>query len=503
MSRTFDIEALDKQLEKMFDESRFPNISVAIRGPEGMIYKRGFGRRRLDPELPVDENTIYGIASMSKSFTTLALAILQTEGKVNFDDPVAKHFPDFRVPGIPKSAVTLRHLAMHTAGIPPIQPLEWSIAMNSTERENEWSHKMREASPNKMDTIEDIIDYIAAGDYMVPGYTTLGWPGEYMSYSNEGYAILSYVVDKVAGMTLEEFLKERVFGPLEMNRTVLDVDGSEIREIAKETDETNSPDHNIAALFEKDEKSKLVWDDNYSILPPFRGCACVKSTAEDMSHYYLALADGGKWNGKQVIPAEAIELMVGAAFPLNYIRHYCLGLNKRSMAGRIICDHSGGLHGVSTQGGFIMGGSADDTPYSVVVLCSQGDVEPEDFNWTCYNMILGLSLETKHYTGWVPVEEEFSDPEMLVGDYVVAEGETQHFILSYDNGGDSKKYQVPTLHGDFRGTDVILKYCGGTRFEAFKESNPEERVYPMEFFIKDGKAIKVKCGSRIYQRIDE
>ena len=354
MSKSYDIKALDEMLEKMYGESGFTGLSVAVRGDDGIIYKRGFGHRRMDPELPVDENTVFGIASMSKSFSTLALAILATEGKVDFDEPVSKYFPNFKVPGLPASAVTIRHLAMHTTGIPPIQPLEWSIAMNSTERDNQWSRNMRAASPNKMETIDQIIDYIAAGDYRVPVYTTLGHPGEYMSYSNEGYAILSYLVDKVSGITLEEFLKERVFGPLEMTRTILDLDGSEIREIASKNDVTGSMDHNVSALFEKDEEGKLVWDDHYSILPPFRACACIKSTTEDLTHYYKCLADWGRWNGKQVIPAEAVELMIGSSFPLGPIKQYCYGLNKRIMAGRIICEHSGGLHGVSTMGAVIL-----------------------------------------------------------------------------------------------------------------------------------------------------
>ena len=74
-----------------------------------------------------------------------------------------------------------------------------------------------------MDRIEQIVDYISAGNYQPVA------PGEYMSYSNEGYALLSYIVDQAAGITLEEFLKKRIFEPLGMTRTVLDLDGGEAR----------------------------------------------------------------------------------------------------------------------------------------------------------------------------------------------------------------------------------------------------------------------------------
>ena len=70
-----------------------------------------------------------------------------------------------------------------------------------------------------------------------------------MSYSNDAYAILSYVVDKAAGQSLESFLEERIFRPLGMTRTVLDLDGSEANKLGS--------DGNITELFEKDEDGNL------------------------------------------------------------------------------------------------------------------------------------------------------------------------------------------------------------------------------------------------------
>ena len=133
-------------------------------------------------------------------------------------------------------------------------------------------------------------------------YKTLGAAGEYMSYSNEGYAVISYIVDAAAGMPLEQFLNERVFGPIGMTRTVLDIDGSEARKIAS--------DGNITSLFEE-VNGQSVADDCWSILPPFRACACVKSTAHDMARYYSCLGNGGVIDGVQAIPAKAVEIMVG------------------------------------------------------------------------------------------------------------------------------------------------------------------------------------------------
>lgn len=250
----------------------------------------------------MDGDTIFGIAPMSKSMTALACCILHAEGKLSLDDPITKYFPKLHIAGAPDECVTLKTVAMHRTGLPPLPPLEWSISLNSKEEDSPWHRYMMETAPNKMETIDQLVDYLAEGDF-----EPLGPPGEYMSYSNDGYALLSYVVDMAAGMTLEEFLDQRIFKPLGMERSVLDEDCSQAKAMAG---------GNITSLFEKDfETGQLYCDDDWSVLPPFRGCACVKSTADDMSRYYKMLADGGVWEGRQVIPAEAVELMVGREFP--------------------------------------------------------------------------------------------------------------------------------------------------------------------------------------------
>ena len=471
-----DTKELENFLDHLYEEKKYSGVAVCIRGPEGIIFEKGYGYRSIEKKKGVNSDTVFGIASMSKSLTSLACCILHAEGKMSLEDPVTKYFPDFHIPGAPEECVTVRMLALHRAGIPPMEPLEWSIAMNSKERDTHWYREMIRTSPNKMDKIEDIVNYIAAGDY-----EPLGAPGEYMSYSNEGYALLSYIVDQAAGISLEEFLKERIFEPLGMTRSILDLDCSEARALAG--------DDNITSLFEIDEEDgSLVWDDNWSVLPPFRGCACVKSTSKDITKYYQMLSNGGVWEGKQVIPKEAVELLVGRAHPLRKKPYYALGLWKREFAGHMICEHSGGLHGVSTQGGFIEGG------YSVAVLCNQGDLDMEPFQWPCYNFLLGVPLDTRH--DWaVPCGKDFSMEEALYGDFLSKEGVPVHTVVSSDEDG-----RLIAKYGDRK---VILKYCEETAFAAYLYDEPEVRICTFRFYLRNGKAWGVKCGSRIYQRVKE
>ncbi len=466
-----DALALEQYLRKCVEKEGYPGVAVCIRGPEGVLFEKGFGYRSIRRGTPVDGDTVFGIASMSKSFTTLACCILAAEGKLSLDDPISKYFPDLHVPGLPDEAVTLKLLGMHRAGIPPMEPLEWSIAMNSVERDTEMHLHLMKTAPNKMETIGQIVDYISQCSYK-----SLGSPGEYMSYSNEGYALLSYVVDMAAGVTLEEFLNERIFKPLGMSRSILDIDCTEARALAG--------DDNVTSLFSFDENEKLLEDDDWSVLPPFRGCGLIKSTALDVSKYYQMLSDRGSFEGVQVIPAEAVELLIGSEYPLRAEPYYCQGLRKSLIGGKLACDHGGGLHGVSTHGGFIEGG------YSAAVLCNGSELDMEGMQWVCFNYILGLPLETEHHWA-LPAGRGFSAPEMICGDYIAYEGVPTHCVVRMEDG---------RLKCEYRDEAKELRYCHSTVF-ALYDAKTGERESTFRFHIRDGQAWGVNCGSRIYQRI--
>lgn len=464
---------LDACLEKKFKELKVSGVSVAIRGPEGYTFERGYGYRDLNHSIAPDGETIFGIASMGKSMAALSIAILAAEGKLKLDDPVSKYIPDFRVPGNPPESVTIRHLAMHTTGIPPMEPLEWSIVMNTQGRETEYDRKLKKTAPNKMETIEEIIDYIANCPY-----PTLGESGQYMSYSNEGYAVLCYVVDAAAGMPLEQFLDERIFEPIGMTRSTLDQDASRARQIAS--------DGNITALFEQDENGEIIGDETWSVLPPFRACACVKSTAHDMARYYQCLSNGGVIDGKQAIPAQAVEYLIGAGFPELEKPTYCMGLNKRVEDSHVYCEHSGGLHGVSSEGGLLKGEN-----YGFAVLCNEGDMDVTEMIWILYNAVLGYPLEREH-TWLFPAGTDFAEPEMLLGKYICHEGIPVIARIYLEDG---------KLMAEKDGETYSLVFCGETWFKLIdKEGKSAGR---MHFWVKDNKAWGVQVYTRVYQRMED
>ena len=463
-------KALEAALAKKIKEDEYTGVAVCIRGPEGVLFEKGFGLRNVEKNLPATPDTVFGIASLSKSFTALACCILAAEGKMSLDDPASKYLPNLHIPGVPDELVSVRQLGLHRAGLPPMETLEWSIVMNTPGRLSKEDKRLVKEAPNKMETIDQIIDYINEGLY-----PALGEPGEYMSYSNEGYALLSYIVDEASGSTLEQFLMDRIFEPLGMSRSVLDLDASEIKKMVGA--------ENVTLLHQKNSKGKVIEDDNWSILPPFRGCACVKSTAQDLTKYYQMLANGGVFEGKRIIPEKACELMFGPEYPLRRKPFNVMGLRKLLIDGKMVCEHGGALHGVSARGGFVEGG------YSAVVLSNDSNKSTEALHWMCYNYIFGNELD-KDLNWCQPDGDAFSRPEMIVGDYVGHEGIVSHNLVYQRDG----KLMLRS------GEDVYeLQHCEATVFAVI---NPKtgKRVDTYRFFIRDGMAWACKCGSRIFRR---
>ena len=151
--------------------------------------------------------------------------------------------------------------------------------------------------------------------------------------------------------------------------------------------------------------------------------------------------------------------------------------------GHTICEHSGGLHGVSTKGGLLLGEG-----YGFAVLCNCGDEDMDDIMWTLYNAVMGLPLETCH-RWFVPIGRDFADPEMLHGRYVGHEGVPSVVTVRSEDG---------QLRAVVNQRDLRLVYCGGLRFLGMDPADDKRIRARLEFFTRNGHAWGVRCGSRIF-----
>ena len=463
-----DNSNLSSWLEHWAEEEHVAGYSACIFSGDKPVFDHAGGRTNKDGTAHPDENTMYGIGSLSKSLTALCACILASEGKLDLDAPITHYLPGFRFPR-QSGMVSVRHLCMHTSGLPPMEALEWSSAMNTVGRpESEETDQLRANAPSPVSTLEELLTCIAECPY-----PPVGRPGERFSYSNEGYAILSYVIDCAAGMPLEEFMRKRVFVPLGMTRSILDNGVEASRRLA---------DGNFTSLFTWDGDHQ-VCDDGWTILPPYRGCAMVKSTARDLARYYAALSSYGRCGDRQAIPREAVQMLVCDGTPAERIPAMCLGINKRKHGEHIICDHGGALHGLSAKGAFLLGEG-----YGFALLTNESSVDLDRAMWAMENAVLSQPLEESH-EWFIPSGDSCPNPELFVGEYEDHEGlpELLTVFISSDQ-----------LFASKNGETWPLQFCGENRFLATDSKG--HSVMHLTFHPEGSVCNLVSFGSRIFRR---
>src|SRR5579875_2938747 len=195
-----DFALTDAIAREYFDRGAQPAICYGVVSGGVLVHSAGFGAR-FSGGPPPDADTVFRIASMSKSFTASAIMLLRDDGLLALDDPAEKYVPELAEwPPVTPDAdrVTIRHLLTMTAGFPTDDP---------------WGDRQQGLS---------------AGDFaaLLSGGVSFNWaPGTRFEYSNLGYAILGRVVSAVAGAPYKDVIRARLLDPLGMSSTGYEVDG--------------------------------------------------------------------------------------------------------------------------------------------------------------------------------------------------------------------------------------------------------------------------------------
>ena len=161
-----------------------------------IVSKGALGFRDPEDTLPITEDTIFQLASVTKQFTAAAVMLARREGLLELDDEITKYFPEISYPG-----VTIRHLLTHTSGIPDyFDDADWFIKI--------WKEEKR--VPGN-DEILRFLCETEAKPYFAPG--------EGLAYSNTGYNLLALLVERLSGVPYEDFLQKNIFEPAGMGST--------------------------------------------------------------------------------------------------------------------------------------------------------------------------------------------------------------------------------------------------------------------------------------------
>ncbi|HET6256307.1 MAG TPA: serine hydrolase [Puia sp.] len=187
-----EIDSVAERARRAFD---VPGIAVCVIKDGRVIHSKGYGVRSLNSRQPVDENTLFGIASNSKAFTTAALGMLVDEGKLSWDDKVRKFIPEFKLfdPYVTEE-FTIRDLLCHRSGL----GLGAGDLM---------------FFPDGSDfTVRDILHNL---QYLKP---VTSFRSQY-AYDNNLYIVAGEVVARASGMSWEDFIDKRILQPLGMSHS--------------------------------------------------------------------------------------------------------------------------------------------------------------------------------------------------------------------------------------------------------------------------------------------
>jgi len=195
-------EKFETMIATVMAQARIPGLSVAIVKQNQIIYARGFGSRNLKDNLPATPNTLYGIGSCTKSFTALAIMQLVEQGRISLQDPVNKYL-SLKI-GTADNPITIHHLLTHSSGIPNLG-LATSIIYKMNEIYEDWT---------PLSSFEDLMLHINGASKEVAAK-----PGEKYFYFNEGYTLLGEIIQKATKMKYEDYIKEKILKPLQMNRS--------------------------------------------------------------------------------------------------------------------------------------------------------------------------------------------------------------------------------------------------------------------------------------------
>lgn len=258
------INSLDTIITRIIDDWNVPGCAVTIVEKNKIIYKRGFGYKDLKTKNKVDENTVFPIASCTKSFTASLIGILANEGKIDINKPANNYLSILRFsdPFLTIN-VTPRDMMTHITGVPR-HDISWYGFENASR-----------------DSLVQLIQFFQKSEGL----------REEFQYNNYMYTALGAMAEHVEkGKSWEEQIKDRFFIPLGMKSS-----STSFSELQK----TNNKAHPHEVTF-----------DMHPIEIPFQSqanmgpCGSINSTANDIANWLITLLNGGEYENKVIIPSE-------------------------------------------------------------------------------------------------------------------------------------------------------------------------------------------------------
>jgi CubicO group peptidase (beta-lactamase class C family) len=317
-AQKLSLPALKDSIKKVMEEKHIPGIMIALVNTDSVIWAGGIGMADLEKKIRVTENSLFRIGSISKSFAALAILKLIGENKFRLTSKLADLAPEipFKNPWENIAPVRVINLLEHTAGFDD---------MHFANFENE--------EGSRRSTLQQALQHV----------NTLRsrWkPGTRMSYSNPGYAILGYIVEKYSGMKYEDYIAKVVFAPLQMTQTNFEY-------------ATKAP---YAKGYSFDGKN---YHEALPVAINGNAAGAISSCATDMANYVRMYLNQGRVDTLQLFPAAIFRDIESSHSTLagEAGMHTGYGLaNYSKMIGKKVKEyfrgHNGGINGFTSDFGY-------------------------------------------------------------------------------------------------------------------------------------------------------
>ena len=290
---TTKISRMEEVIQPLVAKKQFMGTVLVARGND-ILLDKGYGFANAEWNVPNSPKTKFRIGSITKQFTAAAILLLQERGSLNVDDRVNKYMPD-----APASwdKITIFNLLTHTSGIPDFTGFADYVSLERLATTPEKLVKRFRDKP---------LDF---------------QPGENWKYSNSGYVLLGYLIEKISGKTYAEFLQENIFTPLGMADSGYDSNSSVIQNRASGYTPAST---------------ELVNAHFVDMTIPF-SAGGLYSTTEDLLRW-----ERGLFGGKLLSPVSLKEMLTP------FKNEYAFGLFVAIMNGHQVIDHGGRIPGFDT-----------------------------------------------------------------------------------------------------------------------------------------------------------
>jgi CubicO group peptidase (beta-lactamase class C family) len=309
---------MDQIVQSYLANKSFMGTVLVARG-DRILLDKGYGSANLEWNIPNTPTTKFRLGSVTKQFTAASILLLEERGKLKTDDPIKKYILD-APPAWDK--ITLFHLLTHTSGIPnftsfPDYPKFEPFATDAAQLIGRFKEKPLDFEP-----------------------------GSKWKYSNSGFVVLTYVIEKVTGESYEKFVRENIFTPLGMKDSGYDSNSTVIPNRAS----GYAPGKNGL------ENAGFV----HMTVP--QGAGALYSTTEDLMKW-----EQGLFGGKVLKPASLAKMTTP------FLQNYAFGIGVSTVNGRKVISHSGGIQGFNTELSYY-----PDDKLTVVVLANVNGSAPGD-----------------------------------------------------------------------------------------------------------------------------